>query len=71
MTQQNWTNNGMEKEELSWFDELKIWAGVLLKELWSILKLIFWVGLIAVWFLWMSYWLASGLFEQLLVWIKR
>ena len=71
MTQQNWTNNGMEKEELSWFDELKIWAGVLLKELWSILKLIFWVGLIAVWFLWMSSWLVSGLFEQLLAWIKR
>lgn len=71
MTQQNWTNNGMEKEELSWFDELKIRAGVLLKELWSILKSMFWVGLIAGWLLWMSYWLASGLFEQLLVWIKR
>ena len=71
MTQQNWTNNGMEKEELSWFDELKIWAGVLLKELWSIVKSMFWVGLIAGWLLWMSYWLASGLFEQLLVWIKR
>lgn len=71
MTQQNWTNNGMEKEELSWFDELKIWAGVLLKELWSILKSMFWVGLIAGWLLWMSYWLASGLFEQLIVWIKR
>ena len=71
MTQQNWTNNGMEKEELSWFEELRIWTGVLLKELWSILKLIFWVGLIAVWFLWMSSWLVSGLFEQLLVWIKR
>ena len=71
MTQQNWTNNGMEKEELSWFDELKIWAGVLLKELWSILKSMFWVGLIAGWLLWMSYWLASGLFEQFLVWIKR
>lgn len=71
MTQQNWTNNGMEKEELSWFDELKIWAGVLLKELWSILKSMFWVGLIAGWLLWVSYWLASGLFEQLLVWIKR
>lgn len=64
-------NNRMEKEELSWFDELKIWAGVLLKELWSILKSMFWVGLIAGWLLWMSYWLASGLFEQLLVWIKR
>ena len=61
----------MEKEELSWFDELKIWAGVLLKELWSILKSMFWVGLTAGWLLWMSYWLASGLFEQLLVWIKR
>ena len=61
----------MEKEELSWFDELKIWAGVLLKELWSILKSMFWVGLIAGWLLWMSYWLASGLFEQFLVWIKR
>ncbi len=61
----------MEKEELSWFDELKIRAGVLLKELWSILKSMFWVGLIAGWLLWMSYWLASGLFEQLLVWIKR
>ena len=71
MTQQNWTNNGMEKEELSWFDELKIWAGVLLKELWSILKSMFWVGLIAGWLLWVSYWLASGLFEQLIVWIKR
>ena len=71
MTQQNWTNNGMEKEELSWFDELKIWAGVLLKELWSILKSMFWVGLIAGWLLWMSYWLASGLFERFLVWIKR
>ncbi|MCE1176887.1 MAG: hypothetical protein LWW76_07200 [Burkholderiales bacterium] len=71
MTQQNWTNNGMEKEELSWFEELRIWTGVLLKELWSILKLIFWVGLIAVWFLWMSSWLVSGLFEQLLAWIKR
>lgn len=61
----------MEKEELSWFEELRIWTGVLLKELWSILKLIFWVGLIAVWFLWMSSWLVSGLFEQLLAWIKR
>ena len=71
MTQQNWTNNGMEKEELSWFDELKIWAGVLLKELWSIVKSMFWVGLIAGWLLWMSYWLASGLFEQFRVWIKR
>ena len=71
MTQQNWTNNGMEKEELSWFDELKIWAGVLLKELWAILKSMFWVGLIAGWLLWVSYWLASGLFEQLIVWIKR
>lgn len=61
----------MEKDELSGFDELKIWASVLLKELWSIVKSMFWVGLIAGWLLWMSYWLASGLFEQLLVWIKR
>ena len=64
-------NNRMKKEELGWLDELRIWVGVLLKELWSILKSMFWVGLIVGWLLWMSYWLASGLFEQLLVWIKR
>ena len=61
----------MEKDELSGFDELKIWVCVLLKELWSILKSMFWVGLIVGWLLWVSYWLASGFFEQLLVWIKN
>lgn len=64
-------NNRMKKEELGWLDELRIWVGVLLKELWSILKSMFWVGLIVGWLVWMSYWLASGLLGQLLVWIKR